>query len=57
MVLFGRSTRERQGKEFVFPVAGGETITLGTMVALNAAGEAVPASDTAGLTVVGVAWG
>jgi hypothetical protein len=54
-MLPGRLTKERDGKQWVFPVSEGAVITLGAMVALNAAGEAVPAAAAAGLTVVGVA--
>ena len=38
------------------PVAANAVIWLGAIVALNALGYAVPASDTAALKVVGVAW-
>lgn len=38
-----------------YTIADGATINPGELVALNAAGTAVPASDTAGLTVVGIA--
>lgn len=55
-MISGRPTKERQGREFVFPITSGVEITLGTMVAIDAGGNAVPASATAGLTVVGVAW-
>ena len=52
-----RATKERIAKEFVFEVDSGASITLGIMVAINASGKAVPASATAGLTVVGIADG
>ncbi len=38
-----------------YEVADGAKIVSGELVALNAAGKAVPASDAAGLTVIGVA--
>lgn len=38
-----------------FPVAASTVIYKGAIVALNAAGFAVPAADTAGLQVVGIA--
>ena len=38
-----------------YAIADGATINPGELVAINAAGTAVPASDTAGLTVVGIA--
>lgn len=50
---YGRTIKERDGKQFVFETA--EAIEPGTLVALNAAGKAVPATATAGLTVVGIA--
>ena len=46
-MLPGRLTKERDGKQWAFPVSAGAGITLGAMVALNAA--------AAGLTVVGIA--
>lgn len=52
-----RLTKERDGKQWVFPLAAGASIVLGTMVAMDASGNAVPASATAGLTVVGIAEG
>ena len=55
-MINGRRTKERAGREFVFPIEPGEEIILGTMVAINAANNAVPASAAAGLLVVGVAW-
>ena len=39
----------------MYAVADGATVTPGELVAINAAGTVVPASDTAGLTVVGIA--
>lgn len=38
-----------------FTVKAGNTVYAGTMVAIDATGKAVPASDTAGLQVVGIA--
>lgn len=38
-----------------FPVAASTTIYQGTLVAINAAGNALAAADTAGLVVVGIA--
>lgn len=38
-----------------YPVATGSDVAPGYLVALNGDGKAVPAADTAGLTVVGVA--
>ncbi|WP_027185685.1 hypothetical protein, partial [Desulfovibrio inopinatus] len=39
-----------------FPVAADTVIYMGSMVAVNSSGYAVPAADAAGLTVVGVAF-
>ena len=39
----------------MYAVTDGATVTPGELVAINAAGTVVPASDTAGLTVVGIA--
>lgn len=50
-----RATKERDGKQFAFPIEDGAAITLGTMVAVNASGKAVPVSTASGLTVVGIA--
>lgn len=51
-----RDTVRRNGDEFVFTVNDGTTIFAGGMICLNAAGKAVPASATAGLSpVVGIA--
>lgn len=41
----------------VYPVAAATTIYAGSLVAVDAAGNAVPAANTAGLRVVGVADG
>ena len=38
-----------------YEIASGSTIVSGNLVALNAEGKAVPAADTAGLRVIGVA--
>ncbi len=38
-----------------YEIASGETIVAGNIVALNASGKAVPASDAAALKVVGIA--
>lgn len=38
------------------PVAANAVIWLGAIVAINASGYAVPASDTAALKVVGICW-
>jgi hypothetical protein len=43
-------------REVAYPVAAAEVIPGGVLVAVNAAGYAVNASDTAGLTVVGVSF-
>ena len=48
-----RDTHERVAEVRTF--VAGATIYAGALVALNASGKAVPASDTANLTVVGVA--
>lgn len=40
-------------RQFTLPLAAATTIPAGAMVAINAAGLAVNASDTAGLTVMG----
>lgn len=48
-----RTTPARDGIAHVFDVAAATRIYAGAMVALNAAGAAVPATATAGLTVVG----
>ena len=46
-------TPERDGVFDSYPVKAAATIWAGTIVALDATGYAVPASKTAGLTVVG----
>ena len=38
-----------------YEIASGSTVVSGNLVALNAEGKAVPAADTAGLRVIGVA--
>lgn len=51
-----RDTVRRNGDECVFIVDDSAAVFAGGMVCLNAAGKAVPAADTAGLSpVVGVA--
>lgn len=49
-----RNTPYRNGELVPQPVAAATMIYGGHMVALNAAGQAVPAATTPGLTVVGV---
>jgi hypothetical protein len=48
-------TPTRPGNTFAYPVAAATIIYAGTLVAVNAAGNAVPAANTAGLKVVGIA--
>lgn len=48
-----RSTEERVGQYRTYPVLASTKIYAGSMVAITAAGYAVPAADTAGLIVVG----
>ncbi len=48
-----RNTAARSGQQLALPVAAATVIYMGSMVAVDAAGNAVPASDTAGLKVVG----
>jgi hypothetical protein len=48
-------TPARPGNAVSRPVAASTIIYAGTLVAINAAGNAVPAADTAGLKVDGVA--
>lgn len=48
-----RDTREVVGDLFRGIVAAGETIHAGALAAINATGYIVPASDTAGLRVIG----
>ncbi|HOX23034.1 MAG TPA: hypothetical protein PLL10_06175 [Elusimicrobiales bacterium] len=52
-----RDTTSRKGKIYVLPVAAGAKIYAGGLVAKNAAGNAVAASDAAGLVVYGRAEG
>ena len=49
------NTPERQGRVTAYPVAAATKIFAGTLVALDANGNAVAAADTAGLRVVGLA--
>lgn len=44
---------ELTGRDYYVPLAAGVTIWAGTMVALNAAGNAIPAADTAATRVIG----
>lgn len=46
-------TPERAGDVFNFGIAAATKMYVGTLGAINAAGNAVPAADTAGLKVVG----
>lgn len=48
-----RNTDERPGDEIEIPVAANVVCYLGTLAARDANGRAVPASDTAGLRVIG----
>jgi hypothetical protein len=50
-----RATRQREGSLIAYQVAATTHIYKGSIVAVNAAGNAVPAADTAGLRVVGIA--
>jgi hypothetical protein len=50
-----RNTDTRPGNSISLPLAAATKIFKGTLVARDAAGRAVPASDTAGLRVVGMA--
>jgi len=50
-----RGTQYSQGDLLAVPVAAGETIYAGSLVASNGSGYAVPASDSAGLVFEGVA--
>ena len=50
-----RASAQRDGVDVAVPVAAAAEIFAGSIVALDADGYAVPASDTAGLTVFGVA--
>jgi len=47
------NTPERPGSTTRYPLAASTIIYAGTLVALNSSGNLVPASDTAGLRVVG----
>jgi hypothetical protein len=49
-----RDTKRRSGREIYWPIAAATKIYGGIMVALNAAGYLVAASDTAALRVAGV---
>ena len=57
MSLTNRFTqlREHAGSGYTLPVAAATIIYWGNLVATNAQGNAVPATDTAGLVVAGVA--
>jgi len=50
-----RDTVSREGAKVVVGVASNTTLFAGSMVALNATGYAVPASDATGLRVIGMA--
>jgi len=50
-----RATAYRDGLEQELPVAASTLIYAGSLVAVDAAGYAVPAADAAGLVVMGVA--
>jgi hypothetical protein len=47
------NTNERQGQVVNYPIAAATLILTGIMVAVDASGNLNPATDTAGLTVVG----
>lgn len=47
--------REREGRAYGYPVLGGIKIFWGALVALTAAGKAVPAGHASGIVSVGVA--
>ena len=47
--------KKGQGRHYSRGVDGGSEIFYGALVGINAAGYLVPAADTAGITVVGVA--
>lgn len=49
-------THEREGLLVAYPVAGGTQIWKGALVCVNPAGYLVPASDSAGLRFIGVAF-
>lgn len=48
-----RDTQSKEGKLFDTPIAAATTIYAGALVALNAAGDAVPGSEAATLTAHG----
>ena len=48
-----RNTPRRAGEDFSHPVAAATTIFAGSLVALNAAGNAIPAATATGLIVIG----
>ena len=48
-----RNTPRREGEDFSHPVAAATTIFAGALVALNAAGNAIPAATATGLIVIG----
>ncbi|MDD2904280.1 MAG: hypothetical protein PHU44_17780 [Syntrophales bacterium] len=50
-----RATPYREGIEVEYPVAASTKIYAGSLVCANATGYAVPAADTAGLRLAGVA--
>lgn len=50
-----RNTKTREGKYVNLAMAASTKIYAGQLVAVNAQGYAVPASDTAGLKVIGIA--
>lgn len=50
-----RATEYREGVEIEHPVAATALIYAGSLVAINASGYAVPAADTAGLVLAGLA--
>jgi hypothetical protein len=52
-----RNTPARDGNQLSVPVEAATKIYAGSLVAVNAAGNAVPAADAAGLTVLGMAEG
>lgn len=45
----------KEGKQVIVPVAAATLIELGNMVAVNSTGYLVPAADTTGLKVIGLA--
>lgn len=50
-----RDTKRRDGVQFSHPIAAATVIFAGALVALNAAGDAVPGSTSTTLKAVGVA--